>query len=134
MKTKLHFTILALALSISVASAKEIRGTVTQDGKGVGGVARHRQHVRTGGDQCAGGADERWPRVGRARAWVEQPLRAVRELRRAEDEHRDVVLVVPARGRDIAGKPRQRVDLGGRPRRRAHGAGRRAQRGRGLFC
>ena len=38
MKTKLHFTILALALSVSLASAKEIRGTVTQDGKGVGGV------------------------------------------------------------------------------------------------
>ena len=36
MKTKLHFTILALALSVSLASAKEIRGTVTQDGKGVG--------------------------------------------------------------------------------------------------
>ena len=38
MKTKLHFTILALALSVSLASAKELRGTVTQDGKGVGGV------------------------------------------------------------------------------------------------
>ena len=38
MKTKLHFTILALALSVSLAAAKEIRGTVTQDGKGVGRV------------------------------------------------------------------------------------------------
>ncbi len=38
MKTKLHFTITALALSVSLVSAKEIRGTVTQDGKGVGGV------------------------------------------------------------------------------------------------
>jgi len=38
MKQKLTLTLLVFALSVSLADAKEIRGKVTKDGKGVGGV------------------------------------------------------------------------------------------------
>ena len=38
MKQKITLTILAVTLSVSLVDANEIRGKVTKDGKGVGGV------------------------------------------------------------------------------------------------